>query len=280
MQTFNTINDIQNWCRDQKRQGKSIGLVPTMGYLHAGHLALAAEARSRCDIVVVSIFVNPIQFGVGEDFEDYPRDLRRDSNLLEQAGVDALFAPSVREMYPVGYGSYVEVTGEITEKLSRPGHFRGVTTVVSKLFNICLPDLAFFGQKDAQQAMVIEKMVKELNFPLQIIRVPIIREADGLAMSSRNVYLNPDQRSQALVLNQSLQKAREAIMAGERDTDRVRNLLQATIGTSPEANVDYAEIYDATTLADVKEIDGSVLIALAVRFGTTRLIDNLIVEVQ
>jgi len=148
------------------------------------------------------------------------------------------------------------------------------------LFNICLPDLAFFGQKDAQQAMVIEKMVKELNFPLQIIRVPIIREADGLAMSSRNVYLNPDQRSQALVLNQSLQKAREAIMAGERDTDRVRNLLQATIGTSPEANVDYAEIYDATTLADVKEIDGSVLIALAVRFGTTRLIDNLIVEVQ
>jgi len=155
-----------------------------------------------------------------------------------------------------------------------------VTTVVSKLFNICLPDLAFFGQKDAQQAMVIEKMVKELNFPLQIIRVPIIREADGLAMSSRNVYLNPDQRSQALVLNQSLQKAREAIMAGERDTDRVRNLLQATIGTSPEANVDYAEIYDATTLADVKEIDGSVLIALAVRFGTTRLIDNLIVEVQ
>jgi len=283
MQTFNTINDIQNWCRDQKRQGKSIGLVPTMGYLHAGHLALAAEARSRCDIVVVSIFVNPIQFGVGEDFEDYPRDLRRDSNLLEQAGVDALFAPSVREMYPVGYGSYVEVTGEITEKLcgrSRPGHFRGVTTVVSKLFNICLPDLAFFGQKDAQQAMVIEKMVKELNFPLQIIRVPIIREADGLAMSSRNVYLNPNQRSQALVLNQSLQKAREAIMAGERDTDRVRNLLQATIGTSPEANVDYAEIYDATTLADVKEIDGSVLIALAVRFGTTRLIDNLIVEVQ
>lgn len=155
-----------------------------------------------------------------------------------------------------------------------------MTTVVSKLFNICLPDLAFFGQKDAQQAMVIEKMVKELNFPLQIIRVPIIREADGLAMSSRNVYLNPDQRSQALVLNQSLQKAREAIMAGERDTDRVRNLLQATIGTSPEANVDYAEIYDATTLADVKEIDGSVLIALAVRFGTTRLIDNLIVEVQ
>lgn len=283
MRTFNAITEMQNWCLEQKRQGKTIGLVPTMGYLHAGHLSLVKEARSQCEITVVSIFVNPIQFGVGEDFEDYPRDLQKDSSLLEQAGVDALFAPSTREMYPAGYNSYVEVTGGITEKLcgrSRPGHFRGVTTVVSKLFNICLPDIAFFGQKDAQQVMVIEKMVRELNFPLRIVRVPIVREADGLAMSSRNVYLSPEQRRQALVLSQSLQKAREAILGGEREVGKVRDLLCATINTSPEANIDYAEIYDAGTLADVEEIRGRVLIALAVKIGTTRLIDNLIVEVQ
>jgi len=232
---------------------------------------------------VVSIFVNPIQFGVGEDFEDYPRDLEKDSQLLADAGVDALFAPSIREMYPPGYNSYVEVTGEITGKLcgrSRPGHFRGVTTVVSKLFNICLPDLAFFGQKDAQQVMIIEKMAKELNFPLQIVRVPIVREADGLAMSSRNVYLNPEQRKQALVLSQSLQQAQELIRAGERDAGKVKQLMCTTINSSPEANIDYAEIYDADDLADVDEIQGRVLLALAVKIGTTRLIDNLIVEVQ
>lgn len=282
MRTFNTINETQTWCRDHKRQGKSIGIVPTMGYLHAGHLSLVKESRSQCEITVVSIFVNPIQFGVGEDFEDYPRDLHKDSRLLDEAGADALFAPSIREMYPPGYNSYVEVSGEITEKLcgrSRPGHFRGVTTVVSKLFNICVPDMAFFGQKDAQQAMVIEKMVRELNFPLQIVRVPIVREADGLAMSSRNVYLNPEQRRQALVLNQSLQKAREAIAGGERNAGRVKDLLCHTISTSPEAKIEYAEIYDAASLAEVREIEGSVLVALAVRFGTTRLIDNLIVEV-
>lgn len=281
MRTFSIINEIQTWCSEQKKQGKKIGLVPTMGYLHQGHLALVEEARSQCDIVVVSIFVNPIQFGVGEDFEDYPRDLERDSGLLLEAGVDVLFAPSIREMYPTGYSSYVEVSGEITEKLcarSRPGHFRGVTTVVSKLFHICVPDMAFFGQKDAQQVMVIEKMVKELNFPLKIVRVPIVREADGLAMSSRNVYLNLEQRSQALVLSQSLQKAREYILGGERNTDRVKKLLEETINDSSEAKIDYAEIYDAETLADVQEIKGRVLIALAVKFGTTRLIDNLIVE--
>ncbi len=281
MQTFNIISEIQTWCLEQKTQGKKIGLVPTMGYLHQGHLALVKEARSQCDIVVVSIFVNPIQFGVGEDFDDYPRDLERDSELLLEAGVDALFAPSIREMYSAGYSSYVDITGEITEKLcarSRPGHFRGVTTVVSKLFHICVPDVAFFGQKDAQQVMVIEKMVKELNFPLKIVRVPIVREADGLAMSSRNVYLSPEQRSQALVLSQSLQKARECILGGERNADRVKKLLEGIINASPEAKIDYAEIYDAETLADVGDINGRVLIALAVKFGTTRLIDNLIVE--
>lgn len=282
MQTFTSVKTMQDWCKEQKRLGKTIGLVPTMGYLHQGHLALVREARRSCDIVVVSLFVNPIQFGVGEDFEDYPRDLEKDSQLLEEEAVDALFAPSVKEMYPPHYNSFVEVAGEITEKLcaqSRPGHFRGVTTVVSKLFNICLPDLAFFGQKDAQQVMTLEKMVKELNFPLSIIRVPIVREEDGLALSSRNVYLSADHREQALVLNRSLQAARELIESGEKNVVQVKKLLEKIIKTSPAANIVYAEIYDANDLTDVEEIKDRVLIALAVKFGTTRLIDNLIVEV-
>jgi pantoate--beta-alanine ligase len=282
MQTITSIKEMQEWCIEQRRMGKTIGLVPTMGFLHQGHMALVREARRRCDIVVVSVFVNPIQFGVGEDFEEYPRDLKKDSVMLEQEQTDALFAPSIKEMYPHGYNSFVEVSGDISEKLcaqSRPGHFRGVTTVVSKLFNICLPNLAFFGQKDAQQVMIIEKMVEELNFPLSIVRVPIVREKDGLALSSRNVYLNEDHRKQALILNQSLQKAQEIICSGERNVSKIKNLLKETIATSPEANIVYAEIYDANDLTDVEEIKDRVLIALAVKFGTTRLIDNLIVEV-
>ncbi|PKM77539.1 MAG: pantoate--beta-alanine ligase [Firmicutes bacterium HGW-Firmicutes-15] len=282
MQTFTSVIKMQEWCKEQKREGKTIGLVPTMGYLHQGHLALVREARRACDIVVVSIFVNPIQFGVGEDFEDYPRDLDKDSLLLEQGQVDAVFAPSIKEMYPLGYNSFVEVLGEISQKLcaqSRPIHFRGVTTVVSKLFHICLPDQAFFGQKDAQQVMIIEKMVRELNFPLSIVRVPIVREEDGLALSSRNVYLDAEQRKQALVLNRSLQAARELIQSGERNVAKVKSLLEQTIKTSPGAIIGYAEIYDASDLTEVEEIKGQVLIALAVKFGTTRLIDNLLVEV-
>ncbi|MDD3364256.1 MAG: pantoate--beta-alanine ligase [Syntrophomonas sp.] len=282
MQTFTSVVKMQEWCKEQKLEGKTIGLVPTMGYLHQGHLALVGEARRSCDIVVVSIFVNPIQFGVGEDFEDYPRDLAKDSLMLEQGQVDAVFAPSIKEMYPQGYNSFVEVLGDISQKLcaqSRPVHFRGVTTVVSKLFHICLPDYAFFGQKDAQQVMIIEKMVRELNFPLSIVRVPIVREEDGLALSSRNVYLDPEQREQALVLNRSLQAARELIYSGERNVAKVKSLLEQTIKTSPGADISYAEIFDASDLAEVEEIKGQVLIALAVKFGTTRLIDNLLVEV-
>jgi len=282
MQTFTSIKAMQDWCIEQKRGGKTIGLVPTMGYLHQGHMALVREARRSCDIVVVSIFVNPIQFGVGEDFEDYPRDLEKDSGLLKQGAVDAIFAPSIKEMYPSNYGSFVEVEAEMTKKLcgqSRPGHFRGVTTVVSKLFHICSPDYAFFGQKDAQQVMIIEKMVKDLNFPLSIVRVPIVREEDGLALSSRNVYLNEEQRAQALVLSRSLQAARELIESGEKNVEQVKKLLEKTIKSSPEANIVYAEIYDANDLADIEEIKDRALIALAVKFGTTRLIDNLIVEV-
>lgn len=282
MQMFTNPGEMQAWCLKQKRAGQTIGLVPTMGYLHQGHMALVEVARHNCDIVVVSIFVNPIQFGEGEDFEDYPRDLEKDRRILEEAQVDAIFSPSIREMYPPGYNSFVEVLGEVSEKLcarSRPNHFRGVTTVVGKLFHICLPDQAFFGQKDAQQAMVIEKMVQDLNFPLRIIRVPIVREADGLALSSRNVYLSEAMRVQALVLNRALRGAEDMIKSGERNVAKVRQLLIETIISSPDAEIDYAEIYDADTLADIEEINARVLMALAVKFGTTRLIDNLIVEV-
>ncbi|MGI6467606.1 MAG: pantoate--beta-alanine ligase [Syntrophomonadaceae bacterium] len=282
MLVFDRVGSAQQWCIDQKKAGKSIGLVPTMGYLHEGHLALVEQARKQCDTVVVSIFVNPIQFGAGEDFDTYPRDLSRDQALLEEKRVDALFAPSISEMYPAGYHTFVEVGGEITAKLcgaSRPGHFKGVATVVSKLFNICLPDKAYFGQKDAQQAMVIEKMVRELNFPIEIVRVPIVREADGLAKSSRNVYLDAEQRKQALVLSKALAEAHSRIKQGERDVARLKEIMRAVIAASPQANIDYVEIYDAADLSDVEQVDRNVLIALAVKIGSTRLIDNLLVEV-
>lgn len=282
MQIFHSVQEMQQWSSVQKRAGRRLGLVPTMGYLHEGHLSLVREARQQCDLVVVSIFVNPMQFGVGEDFEDYPRDLTRDSSLLEQEHADVIFAPSVKEMYPNGYSAAVEVEGEITAKMcgaSRPGHFRGVTTVVSKLFHICQPDLAFFGQKDAQQLLILEKMVRDLNFPLRIVRVPIVREADGLALSSRNVYLSPEERQQALVLSQSLQAAREAIDQGERDVEKVRALIKNIIDTSSLARIDYIEINRARDLSALERIEGNVLIALAVKFGKTRLIDNLMVEV-
>lgn len=282
MQVFNNPTEMQNWCLEQKRQGKTIGLVPTMGYLHEGHLALVRKARTSCDTVVVSIFVNPIQFNVGQDFEEYPRDLEHDRSLLEQENADAIFAPSIAGMYPQGYNSFVELYGEITEKLcggARPGHFKGVTTVVSKLFHICVPDLAFFGQKDAQQVLLIEKMVRELNFPLKIVRVPIVREADGLAKSSRNVHLDEKQRQEALVLSRSLQEAQRLIAAGERNVKKLKKYIQDYIETSSQARIDYIEIYNAYDLSDLEEIRGEVIIALAVWFGTTRLIDNLIVEV-
>jgi pantoate--beta-alanine ligase len=282
MQIVNNISEIQEWCREKKLEGKKIGLVPTMGYLHEGHLSLVREARRDCDIVVVSIFVNPAQFGAGEDYEVYPRNMERDCALLEREMVDLVFAPEVKEMYPAGYQTYVEVFGQISNKMcgaSRPGHFRGVCTVVSKLFNICQPDIAYFGQKDAQQVMVLEKMVRELNFPLKIVRVPIVREEDGLAMSSRNVYLDQQQRQEALVLYKALKSAEENITQGERDTRKIKDSIEKMIKGCPQADVDYIEISDAADLADIDEIRGQVLIALAVRFGNTRLIDNLIVEV-
>lgn len=282
MLILDQVGTAQEWCVGQKKAGKTIGLVPTMGYLHEGHLALVEQARQQCDVVVVSIFVNPMQFGVGEDFETYPRDLSRDVALLEDLRTDALFAPPIAAMYPLGYNTFVEVDGDITAKLcgaSRPGHFKGVATVVAKLFNICVPDIAYFGQKDAQQVMVLEKMVSELNFPLKIVRVPIVREEDGLAKSSRNVYLDEEQRRQALVLNQALHEAKRMIIQGERDVTRLKGIMRGVIATSPQAVIDYVEIYDAADLGDIETVDGKVLIALAVKFGSTRLIDNLLVEV-
>ncbi len=282
MQVFTRVQDMQEYSLQAKRLGKKIGLVPTMGYLHDGHLSLVRRAKAECDVVIVSIFVNPLQFGVGEDYEEYPRDLSRDTALLEKEGVDAVFAPSVKEMYPQGYSTTVEVGGEITAKLcgkSRPGHFKGVTTVVSKLFNICLPEVAYFGQKDAQQAMIIEKMTRELNFPLRIVRCPIVREPDGLAMSSRNVYLNEEERKSALVLSQALALAREMIESGETHVNKVKEAMVDLINSKPYTQIDYVEIVSGEDLSDLAEIRGKVLVALAVRVGKTRLIDNLLLEV-
>ena len=282
MQLFKNVKAMQDWSGEQKKQGKSIGLVPTMGYLHEGHMSLVRAARRDCDIVVASIFVNPIQFGQGEDYETYPRELERDSALLIKENADAVFVPEVKDMYPSGYDTFAEVFGGITSKMcgaSRPGHFKGVTTVVSKLFHICRPDRAYFGQKDAQQLLIIKKMVRELNFPLEVVRMPIVRESDGLAMSSRNVYLNEEERRQALVLSQVLKITETDIRGGERDIKKIRQKIKDMIETRPLARIDYIEIANGQDLAELEEIQGEVLIALAVKFGKTRLIDNLLVEV-
>jgi len=261
--------------------GHSIGFVPTMGFLHEGHLSLLRQARAANDLVILSIYVNPLQFGAGEDFEDYPRDLERDADLAAGAGCDLIFAPSTREMYPREYATFVEVE-RLTDGLcgaSRPGHFRGVTTVVCKLLNIVTPDRAYFGQKDAQQAIVIRRMAIDLNMNLEIVVMPIVREADGLAMSSRNTYLFQPERKAASVLNVSLCLAKESIAAGERDAGALKQLIQAAIAAEPLAQVDYIAVVDAENLLELKSIANRVLIALAVRFGKTRLIDNIIIEV-
>lgn len=281
MKTCRTIEEIKSIVSAARSKGDTIGLVPTMGYFHAGHLSLMREARKDCDLVVVSLFVNPIQFGPREDFAEYPRDFERDAMLAAEAGVDVIFAPEPEEMYPSGYCTYVDVE-QITEclcGLSRPGHFRGVATVVTKLFNIVQPDRAYFGQKDAQQVMVIEQMVRDLNMNLTVISMPIVREDDGLAMSSRNVYLNPEERKAATVLYRSLREAEQTIMDGERDAVKLRRQITEKINSQPLALIDYVEILSIPGLRPVKVLKGRVLIALAVRFGKTRLIDNTIVEV-
>ena len=278
MEIIKKVAEMQEISLRLKREGRIIGLVPTMGYLHDGHLSLIKKARRENDIVIMSNFVNPLQFGPKEDFATYPRDFDRDNKLAESAGVDYVFAPTSEEMYPQGYDTYVEVKGPITEKMcgkSRPGHFKGVTTVVLKLFLIAQPDHAYFGQKDAQQAIVVRKMVSDLNIPVKIITCPIVREKDGLALSSRNTYLSQEERVQALALPRALSAGRDMIMKGETDPQKVRLHIKQILESSPGIRVDYVEVVDGNDLSDLSVIKGKVLLAAAVYVGKTRLIDNI-----
>ncbi len=273
-----TIAAMKAACRQLTRSGKTLGFVPTMGALHEGHLALVRAAKARCNVTAVSIFVNPLQFGPTEDLAKYPRPLERDTALLEALGVDLLFLPSVEEMYPAGAQTRVTVAG-ISDKLdgaSRPGHFHGVTTVVSKLFEIVRPDLAFFGQKDAAQVAVLRKMVSDLDMDVELIVCPIVREKDGLAMSSRNVYLSPEQRQQALVLYRSLLRVQSAVDRGERDAAKLREIGEQVIAEEPEVRLDYFAIVDPETLDPVANTTRGALVAVAAYVGATRLIDNIV----
>ncbi len=272
-----TVEEMKALSRRWREEGKTIGFVPTMGYLHEGHLSLVRRAREENDRVVVSIFVNPTQFGPNEDYNRYPRDLDRDMKLLEPIGVDAVFYPSVEEMYPEGYGTYVEVVG-ITDKLcgaSRPGHFRGVCTVCTKLFNIVMPHRAYFGKKDFQQYVVIKNMVRDLNMDIEIVPMPIVREPDGLAMSSRNTYLSPEERQAATCLYRSLKRAVELFESGERDASKIREEVVRIIEAEPLARIDYVEVVDPETFEPVERVEKGTLVALAVFVGPARLIDNV-----
>ena len=275
-----TIKDVRERVNAWKREGLTIGFVPTMGYLHEGHKSLMESARANNDRVVVSVFVNPMQFGPNEDLESYPRDFEKDSALCESVGVDLIFHPEPEEMYADGFCSYVDMNGLTTELCgkSRPIHFRGVQTVVLKLFNIVKPDRAYFGQKDAQQLAVIKRMVKDLNVDTEIVGCPIVREADGLAKSSRNTYLNPDERKAALILSRSLKLGRELIENGETDSKAVIKAITDSINTEPLAKIDYVDVVDFDTITPVDKIGKSVLVAIAVCIGKTRLIDNFIIE--
>ena len=277
MNIITSPEDMQKKALALRRAGKRIGLVPTMGFLHEGHLSLVKLARRQADVIILSIFVNPTQFGPNEDFGRYPRNFERDCAMCAAAGVDIIFNPAPEAMYPAGYSVYVEENA-LSKGLcgaSRPGHFRGVLTVVAKLFNLTLPDVAVFGQKDAQQARLIQQMARDLNFPAIIVLAPIIREPDGLAMSSRNTYLSPTERREALGLQQALKIARQLYREGEHDAQRIIAAMKAGIERLPSARVDYMAIVDADTLQPVQRVDAPVLVALAVYIGKTRLIDNL-----
>ena len=265
----------------RREQDRTVGLVPTMGALHEGHLSLVREARRMCDVVVVSVFVNPAQFGPGEDFAHYPRDLTKDTALLTDYNVDYIFAPTVEEIYPKGFSTYVNVEGlsEQLEGASRPGHFRGVSTVVTILLNTIRPDFAFFGQKDAQQALVIRRLVKDLAFDTEIVILPIVREDSGLAISSRNLYLTPDEQKSATILHKALKQAKQAFKDGERNASRITDLIRQTVESEPRARLDYVTIADAETLEKLDRVDDRpTLIALAAYVGKTRLIDNTILN--
>ena len=274
------LDTIAAFKTERGKIGGSVGFVPTMGYLHDGHLELVRRARAENITVIASIFVNPSQFGHQEDFTSYPRDTERDLAMLEEENVRLVFMPAIEEMYPQGFSTWVDVE-EITERLegeSRPGHFRGVATVVAKLFNIVQPDSAYFGQKDAQQLAVICRMVSDLGLNLDIVAVPTVREPDGLAMSSRNTYLKPDERKEAVVLYQSLKLAEKLYSEGERNAEIIRRDMTTLIQQQPAANIDYVSIADNETLDEVNEITGPVLVSLAVKIGKPRLIDNLVLE--
>ncbi len=280
MEIVSTIREMCSISDELRKGGKTIVLVPTMGYFHEGHLSLMGEGRKRGDVLVVSLFVNPTQFGEGEDYEVYPRDFSRDKSLAEGTGVDILFVPTMEEMYPEGYQTFVEVE-RLTESMEgrfRPTHFRGVTTVVAKLFNIVRPHIAIFGEKDFQQLVVIRWMVEDLNMGVEIIGMPILRERDGLAMSSRNQYLTPDQRKAALSLNHSLQKAFQLFRSGERNPRRIIDAVKRVIEVEGEVTIDYVEIRDARTLEEIEIIEDQAIIALAAKVGKVRLIDNVILR--
>jgi pantoate--beta-alanine ligase len=278
MKICTTIPEVRAACRDARAGRKRLGLVPTMGALHEGHLSLVRAAKARCDAVAVSIFVNPTQFGPTEDLSKYPRQFDRDCRLLEKEGVEILFAPPVEEIYADGGVTWVLVEG-LSEKLdgrSRPGHFRGVTTIVAKLFHILEPEAAFFGQKDAAQLAVIRRMVRDLNFPVEMVACPIVREPDGLAMSSRNAYLNREERGRALVLQRSMQQAQQQFQAGERSAAKLISAAKEVFAREPQVALDYFEIVDPDTLDPVERISQTTLVAVAAYVGSTRLIDNVV----
>ncbi len=277
MHLISSPKKMQQLALSLKRKGKKISFVPTMGALHQGHLSLVKRAKKLGDFVVASVFINPTQFGPKEDYKKYPRDFKKDKELLQKAGCDLVFAPRVKDIYPEVYLTYVNVD-ELSEKLegaSRPGHFKGVCTIVAKLFNIVMPDYAIFGQKDAQQAIIIKKMTEDLNFPVRIIVSPTIREKDGLACSSRNSYLNPEERKQAKVLYQALKLGEKLIKAGEKNPKKIVNKMRKLINKEKLARIDYISLTDNEKLESIEIIKGEILLSLAVKFGKTRLIDNM-----
>ncbi|MDY3992196.1 MAG: pantoate--beta-alanine ligase [Evtepia sp.] len=276
-----TIEEVRAQVRAWKQEGLTVGLVPTMGYLHEGHASLVDKAVSMCDRVVASDFVNPTQFGPNEDLEAYPRDFDRDCALLEEHGCAMVFHPEVSEMYAEDAATYVEILSDMPKQLcgkTRPIHFRGVCTVVSKLFNIVTPDKAFFGQKDAQQLAIIRRMVRDMSYGIEIVGCPIVREADGLAKSSRNTYLSPEERQAALILSKSIFLGQKMVEEGETDANKIVAAMTANIQTEPLARIDYVSAVDGVTMMPVDQIQGTVLVAMAVYIGKTRLIDNFIVE--
>lgn len=283
MQIVETKKELKEALKVLRKGHKTVGFIPTMGFLHEGHLSLVRQAKAENDVVVVSIFVNPTQFGPNEDFSSYPRNIAKDCALVELEGCDLVFTPEPSEMYPEPYMTYVDVTGGLTDKLcgsSRPGHFQGVATVVTKLFNLVKPTRAYFGQKDAQQVAVIEQMVSDLDMELEIVPCSIVREADGLALSSRNTYLSEADRQDALVLSQSLLWAKSAIEAGEKNAAVLIEGIKGIINIAESAEIDYVQIVDAKTLESVEMLKGTILIALAVKIGKPRLIDNMRIEVK